>query len=96
VASCGGKQGLFNAACTILDPDDELLIPKPYWVTFPEIGNFCRAKSVFIETAETDFVLTSDQVKDAITDKTKLLIINSPNNPTGRVIPNGKGETKGR
>jgi len=90
VASCGGKQGLFNAACTILDPDDELLIPKPYWVTFPEIGNFCRAKSVFIETVETDFVLTADQVKDAITDKTKLLIINSPNNPTGRVIPSSE------
>ena len=87
VAACGGKQGLFNAACTILNPDDELLIPKPYWVTFPEIGNFCRAKNVFIETEETDFVLTADQVRSAITGKTKLLIINSPNNPTGRVIP---------
>ena len=86
-AACGGKQGLFNAACTILDPGDELLIPKPYWVTFPEIGNFCRAKNVFIETEETDFILTADQVKASITDKTKLLIINSPNNPTGRVIP---------
>src|SRR4051812_35273956 len=86
-AVCGGKQGLFNAACTILDPGDELLIPKPYWVTFPEIGNFCRAKNVFIETEETDFVLTADQVKSAITDRTKLLVINSPNNPTGRVIP---------
>jgi aspartate aminotransferase len=86
VAACGGKQGLFNAACTILNPDDELLIPKPYWVTFPEIGNFCRAKNVFIETEETDFVLRAEQVKASITDKTKLLIINSPNNPTGRVI----------
>jgi aspartate aminotransferase len=87
VAACGGKQGLFNAACTILNPGDELLIPKPYWVTFPEIGNFCRAKNVFIETEETDFVLTADQVRASITDKTKLLIINSPNNPTGRVVP---------
>lgn len=87
VASCGGKQGLFNAACTILNPGDELLIPKPYWVTFPEIGTFCGAKNVFIETESSDFVLTADAVKDSITDKTKLLIINSPNNPTGRVIP---------
>lgn len=87
VASGGGKQALFNAACTILDPGDELLIPKPYWVTFPEIGTFCRAKNVFIDTDETDFILTADQVKAAITDKTKLLIINSPNNPSGRVIP---------
>lgn len=87
VAACGGKQGLFNAACTILNPGDELLIPKPYWVTFPQIGNFCRAKNVFIETEETGFVLTADQVRASITDKTKLLIINSPNNPTGRVVP---------
>ena len=86
-ASCGGKQGLFNAACTILNVGDEVLIPKPYWVTFPEIVTFCGAKSVFIETEETDFILTAEQVKNAITDKTKLLIVNSPNNPTGRVIP---------
>jgi aspartate aminotransferase len=86
-AACGGKQALFNAACTILDPDDELLIPKPYWVTFPEIGHFCRARNVFIETEATNFILTANEVRDAITDKTRLLIINSPNNPTGRVIP---------
>ena len=87
VPACGGKQALFNAACTILNPGDEFLIPKPYWVTFPEIGTFCRAKNVFIDTEETGFVLTADQVRDAITDKTKLLIVNSPNNPTGRVVP---------
>ena len=85
-AACGGKQALFNAACTLLNPGDEVLIPKPYWVTFPEIAKFCRATGVFIETEETDFVLTAEQVKRAITDKTKLLIVNSPNNPTGRVI----------
>lgn len=86
-ASCGGKQALFNAACTILNPGDDLLIPKPYWVTFPEIGTFCRANNVFIETQQTEFVLTAEEVKRSITDKTKLLILNSPNNPTGRVIP---------
>ena len=86
-ASCGGKQALFNAACTLLNPGDDVLIPKPFWVTFPEIVTFCSSNSVFIETEETDFVLTADQVAAAITGKTKLLIINSPNNPTGRVIP---------
>ena len=86
-ASCGGKQGLFNAACCVLNPGDDVLIPKPYWVTFPAIATFCGANSVFIETDETDFVLTAEQVKNAITDRTKLLILNSPNNPTGRVIP---------
>jgi len=86
-ASCGGKQALFNAAATILDPGDDVLIPKPYWVTFPEIATFCRANSVFIETEETDFILTADQVAAAITPTTKLLIINSPSNPSGRVVP---------
>jgi aspartate aminotransferase len=86
-AACGGKQALFNAACTLLNPGDDVLIPKPYWVTFPEIATFCRANSVFIETEETDFVLTDEEVRRSITDKTKLLIVNSPNNPTGRVIP---------
>lgn len=86
-ASDGGKQALFNAVCTLVNPEDEVLIPKPYWVTFPEIVTFTGAKSVFIETEESDFVLTAEQVKRAVTDKTKLLIINSPNNPTGRVIP---------
>jgi len=86
-ASCGGKQALFNAAASILDPGDDVLIPKPYWVTFPEIVTFCRANSVFIDTEETDFVLTAEQVASSITDRTKLLIVNSPNNPSGRVIP---------
>lgn len=86
-ASCGGKQALFNAACTLLNPGDDVLIPKPYWVTFPEIVTFCAANSVFIETEQTDFILTADQVAAAITDKTKLLIINSPSNPSGRVVP---------
>src|SRR5215213_6791606 len=86
VAACGGKQALFNAACTILNEGDECLIPKPYWVTFPEIAIFNGAKSVFIETEETDFILSAEQVENALTDKTKLIIVNSPSNPSGRVI----------
>ncbi len=87
MATDGGKQALFNAACTLLNPGDDVLVPKPYWVTFPEIIKFTGANNVFIETENTDFILTAEQVKNAITGKTKLLIINSPNNPTGRVIP---------
>ena len=86
-ATCGGKQGLFNAACSLLNPGDDVLIPKPYWVTFPAIATFCGANSIFIDTAPTGFILTADEVKAAITPRTKLLIINSPNNPTGRVVP---------
>jgi len=86
VASSGGKHALFNAACSLLNPGDDVLIPKPYWVTFPEIATFCGANSVFIETESNNFALTAEMVKDAITPRTKLLIVNSPNNPTGRVI----------
>jgi aspartate aminotransferase len=87
MGTSGGKQAIFNAVVTLLDPGDECLIAKPYWVTFPEIVVFAGGKPVFIETEETDFVLTADQVKDAITPKTKLIILNSPSNPSGRVLP---------
>jgi len=87
MATAGGKQAIFNAGVTLLNPGDEVLIPKPYWVTFPEIAVFDGAKPVFIETEETAFVLTVDQVERAITPKTKLLILNSPSNPSGRVLP---------
>src|SRR5678816_1810276 len=87
MATAGGKQAIFNAVVTLLNPGDEALIPKPYWVTFPEIAVFAGAKPVFIETEDTNFVLTVDQVERAITPKTKLLILNSPSNPSGRVLP---------
>jgi aspartate aminotransferase len=87
MATAGGKQAIFNAVVTLLNPGDEALIPKPYWVTFPEIAVFAGAKPVYIETEETNFVLTVDQVERAITPRTKLLILNSPSNPSGRVLP---------
>jgi aspartate aminotransferase len=87
MATAGGKQAIFNAVVTLLNPGDEALIPKPYWVTFPEIAVFAGGKPVFIETEETNFVLTVDQVERAITSRTKLLILNSPSNPSGRVLP---------
>ncbi len=87
MATAGGKQAIFNAGVTLLNPGDEALIPKPYWVTFPEIAVFAGAKPVFIETEETGFVLSVEQVERAITPKTKLLILNSPSNPSGRVLP---------
>ena len=87
MATAGGKQAVFNAVVTLLNPGDEALIPKPYWVTFPEIVVFAGGKPVYIETEETDFVLTVEQVERAITPRTKLLILNSPSNPSGRVLP---------
>jgi aspartate aminotransferase len=87
MATAGGKQALFNAITSLVNPGDEVLIARPYWVTFPEIVTFARATPVFIETEESDFVLTADAVRRSITPKTKLIILNSPSNPSGRVIP---------
>ena len=87
MATAGGKQAIFNAVVTLIDPGDEVLIPKPYWVTFPEVVVFAGGTPVFIETEETDFVLTPEQVEKAITPRTKLIILNSPSNPSGRVLP---------
>jgi len=87
MATAGGKQAIFNAVVTLINPGDEVLIPKPYWVTFPEVVVFAGGTPVFIETEETDFVLTPEQVEQAITPRTKLIILNSPSNPSGRVLP---------
>jgi aspartate aminotransferase len=87
IITVGGKQGIFNAMAALLNEGDDVLIPSPYWVTFPEIAKFLRANPVYIDTESTEFVLTADMVRDAITPKSKLLIINSPSNPSGRVIP---------
>ena len=87
MATSGGKQAIFNAVVSLINPGDEVLLPKPYWVTFPEVVVFARGTPVFIETAETGFVLSAEQVVRAITPRTKLIILNSPCNPSGRVIP---------
>jgi len=87
MVTAGGKQAIFNAVVTLINPGDEVLIPKPYWVTFPEVVVFAGGTPVFIETEDTDFLLTAEQVEAAITPKTKLIILNSPSNPSGRVLP---------
>jgi aspartate aminotransferase len=87
MATSGGKQAIFNAVVSLINPDDEVLMPKPYWVSFPEMVAFARGRSIFIETEENGFVLTADLVRRAITPRTKLIILNSPSNPSGRVIP---------
>ncbi|MDX6272578.1 MAG: aspartate aminotransferase [Acidobacteriota bacterium] len=86
MATAGGKQALFNAIVSLVNAGDEVLIAQPYWVTFPEIVKFAGGTPVFIETEETNFQLTAEQVRRAITPRTKLLIINSPSNPSGRVV----------
>lgn len=87
MATSGGKQAIFNAVVSLIDPGDEVLMAKPYWVTFPEVVIFAGGVPAFIETEETGFVLSAEQVERSLTPRTKLIILNSPCNPSGRVIP---------
>lgn len=87
MATAGGKQAIFNAIVTLIGPGDEVLIPAPYWVTFPQVVTFAGGRSLFLSTEENAFRLTAEMVRSAVTPRTKLLILNSPCNPTGRVIP---------
>ncbi|MGB0671169.1 MAG: pyridoxal phosphate-dependent aminotransferase [Rhodospirillales bacterium] len=81
---CGGKQTIYNALVATLNPGDEVIIPAPYWVSYPDITLLCEGKPVFVPcTAEEGFKLTAAKLEAAITPKTKWLILNSPSNPTG-------------
>lgn len=84
LVSSGGKQSFFNLSLAILNPGDEVIIPAPYWVSYPDMVKVAEGTPVIIETGlENRFKITAEQLKSAITDKTKLLVINSPSNPTG-------------
>lgn len=86
IVSCGAKHCLYNIAQAILGPGDEVLIPSPYWVSYPEQVILNDAKPVFVETKEEDsFMLKPEILESYITKKTKALILNSPSNPTGIV-----------
>ncbi len=84
VVSCGAKHSLFNAFHALLDPGDEAIIPAPYWVSYPEQVISAGAQPVIVET-DASFKLDPERLRDAITPKTKFLLLNSPSNPTGAV-----------
>jgi aspartate aminotransferase len=84
IVSNGAKQSLFNIMATLIDENDEVIIPAPYWVTYPELVKYHGGKPVIIETDEsTNFKITPEMLKNAITPKTKILILTTPSNPTG-------------
>ncbi len=86
IISTGGKQAILNVMLAVLGPGDEVLIPAPYWVSYPEIAKLARAKPVILPTdAANGYKVTPEQLRAAITPRTKLLILNSPSNPTGTV-----------
>ena len=84
LVSSGGKQSFFNLALAILNPGDEVIIPAPYWVSYPDMVLVAEGKPVILETsAETRFKITAQQLEQAITERTRLFVINSPSNPSG-------------
>ena len=86
MVTVGGKQALFNTLMVLLNPGDEAIVPTPAWVTYPEIVKLTGAKAIFVTTDETTgFKLSAQQLADAVTPRTRALILNSPCNPTGAV-----------
>ncbi|AGR77239.1 pyridoxal phosphate-dependent aminotransferase [Aliarcobacter butzleri] len=86
VISNGAKHSLFNLCQVLIENGDEVIIPSPYWVTYPEQVKYSGGVPVFIETDEsTNFKITPEQLKKAITPKTKILMLNTPSNPTGSI-----------
>jgi aspartate aminotransferase len=86
IISNGGKHALFNIMMALLDPGDEVILPAPYWVSYPEQVKMAGGVNVVVSTSEkNDFKMTPEEFRKAITPKTKMLILNSPSNPTGGV-----------
>ena len=84
LVSCGAKHSIFNLAQVLWEEGDEIIIPAPYWVSYPEIIRYAGAQPVIIDTkGDNEFKITSDQVTAAVTPNTRAILINSPSNPTG-------------
>jgi aspartate aminotransferase len=87
IASVGGKHALFNAVQVLVDHDDEVILPVPYWVSFKDIVRYAGGNCVFLETDETQgFRVTAEMIERKVTPRTKLIILNSPSNPSGAVM----------
>jgi aspartate aminotransferase len=86
LVSCGGKQSFFNLALAVINPGDEVIIPAPYWVSYPDIVLIAEGKPVIVQAGiEQGFKMTPAQLEAAITPRTKMVVINSPSNPSGAV-----------
>ena len=86
VVSTGAKQSLANVFLAILNPGDEVIVPNPYWVSYPELIRLADGKAVFVESDETSsYKFTKENLEKAVTEKTKAIILNTPNNPTGTI-----------
>jgi aspartate aminotransferase len=93
LVTVGGKQAIFEAVAATINHGDEVILPVPYWVSYLDIVNYCGGKAVPLQTREADnFQVRAADVEKLITPKTKLIIVNSPNNPTGAVIADDEME----
>jgi aspartate aminotransferase len=93
LVTVGGKQAIFEAVAATINHGDEVILAAPYWVSYLDIVNYAGGKPVMLETRETEgFQLRAADVEKLITPKTRLIIVNSPNNPTGAVVPDGEME----
>jgi len=96
LVSCGGKQSFFNLAQALLDPGDEVIIPAPYWVSYPDMVLLADAQPVTVYAGiEQNFKITPQQLADAISERTRLFVINSPSNPTGMAYSRAELEALG-
>ncbi len=87
IISVGGKHAIFGLTQALVNPGDEVVIPSPYWVTYKDVVNYAGGRCVFVETKESDgFVLTAAAIEPHLNDRTKLVFINSPANPSGAVL----------
>ncbi len=85
IVSCGAKHSISNLLAAVLNPGDEVIIPAPYWVSYPDMTLLARGESVVVTTTqEQDFKITVEQLEKAITKKSRLIILNTPSNPTGK------------
>ena len=88
VVNVGGKHSIFNAICCLINPGDEVVIPAPYWVSYPDMVKYAGGKPVILETrADDNFVLRAADLEKVITSRTRMVIADSPSNPSGSVIP---------
>jgi aspartate aminotransferase len=89
VVNLGGKHALFNIFCAVVEEGADVVIPTPYWVTFGDIARFVNANPIFVATKESDgFRLTAPLLERALTPRTRMVVVNSPNNPSGAVLEN--------
>ena len=97
LVSCGAKHSISNLLAAVLNPGDEVIIPAPFWVSYPDMALLAGGESVIVSTTqEQDFKITPEQLEAAITDKSRIIILNTPSNPTGKAYRKAELQALGK